>query len=277
MAPERPVSEITAGRLNLLDLAELWHYRHLIWLLAWRNIRVRYKQTALGLLWAILAPVAFTLIFVAFFRIVPIKATEDLPYVPTAFAGLVLWQFFSRALTEAGSSLTGNANLITKVYFPRLVLPLAGVVSALADFLVSFVLLGLLLALYGLAPPTRVVLVPAFTALTAVFVLALGLWLAAIDGLYRDVRHAVPLLLQLGMLVSPVAYTTTALVPERWRGLYELNPMVGLLEGFRWALLQGTAPLGVEAVVKSIVITVVLLVGGLMFFAAVERTVVDRV
>jgi lipopolysaccharide transport system permease protein len=274
---QRYAYEISATGLRGLDVRDLWHYRPLVWLLAWRNIRVRYKQTVLGLLWALLAPVAFTAIFVVFFRLVPVQPTGELPYVPTAFAGMMLWQFFSRALTDAGTSLTSNANLITKVYFPRLVLPLSAVASGLADLVVSLAMLAALFAWYGITPPPQVVLMPLFLGLTALLVFALSLWLSAIDGLYRDLRHAVPLLLQLGMFGSPVAYTMSALVPERWRWLYEWNPIVGPLEGLRWSLIPGAAAPGIEALAKSAGLTVALLVGGFAFFAAVERTVVDRV
>jgi lipopolysaccharide transport system permease protein len=275
--PRRHIHDISASRMRGLDLRELWQYRHLVFLLAWRNVRVRYKQTVLGLLWALLAPVAFTAIFVVLFRLVPVKPVGDLPYVPAALTGMVLWQFFSRALTDAGSSLSSNANLITKVYFPRLVLPLAAVVSGLADFVVSLGMLALVLAWFGVVPPLQLVLVPVFVLFTALIVVALSLWLSAIDGLFRDVRHAVPLLLQLGMFGSPVAYTTAAIVSERWRWLYEWNPMVAVLEGLRWSLLPGAVPPTVDAVAKSIALTLVLLVGGVLFFGYVERTVVDRV
>ena len=277
MSTHRQVYDISANRMRSLDPRELWHYRHLVFLLAWRNVRVRYKQTVLGLLWALLAPVAFTAIFVVFFRLVPVKPVGELPYVPAALTGMVLWQFFSRALTDAGSSLSGNANLITKVYFPRLVLPLSAVASGLADFMVSLGMLALVLAWFGIVPPPQLVLAPAFVLLTALLVVALSLWLSAIDGLFRDVRHVVPLVLQLGMFGSPVAYTTAALVPERWRWLYEWNPMVAALDGLRWSLLPGAVPPGVDAVAKSVGLTLALLVGGILFFASVERTVVDRV
>jgi lipopolysaccharide transport system permease protein len=274
----RYVYEITSSTLRGFQLRELWHYRHLAWLLGWRNVRVRYKQTVLGLGWAVLAPVAYTLIFVLLFRLVPVKAMGDLPYVPAAFTGMILWQFFSRALADAGSSLTSNANLITKVYFPRVVLPISATLSSLVDLGVAFILLAVVLAWYGIVPSVNILAAPLFVLLTVLVVLGCSLWLSAADGLFRDVRHAVPLVLQLGMFASPVAYTTTSpLVPERWRWLYELNPMVACLEGFRWAMLPGAVPPGTAMLAKAAVVTLLLLAGGLVFFARVERTVVDRV
>jgi homopolymeric O-antigen transport system permease protein len=260
-----------------MGLGELWHYRHLAGLLAWRNVRVRYKQTILGMAWGVLAPVAYTLIFLFLFRLMSVKATGELPYVPAVFAGMTLWQFFSRGLADAGTSLTANANLITKVYFPRLVLPLASVLSGLADLLVALILLALLLAWYGIVPPMSVLAAPLFVLLTVLVTLGVSLWLSAMDGMFRDLRHAVPLLLQLGMFGSPVAYTTSAIVPERWRWLYELNPMVACLEGLRWALLPGAPVPTLGMIAKAVAVTMILVVAGLVFFARVERTVVDRV
>lgn len=277
MEHRRYAYDIGPGTLRGLHLGDLWHYRHLAWLLAWRNVRVRYKQTLLGMAWGVLAPVAYTLIFVLLFRLVPVKAAGDLPYVPAIFTGMVLWQLVSRGLADAGTSLTSNANLITKVYFPRLVLPLASVLSGLADLLVALVLLAFVLAWYDIVPPASVVAAPLFILLAVLATLGGSLWLSAADGMFRDVRHAVPLLLQLGMFASPVAYTTSAIVPERWRWLYELNPVVACLEGFRWSLLPGATPPSFAMLAKAVLVTLVLLVGGLMFFARVERTVVDRV
>lgn len=263
--------------LRGVRLRELWHYRHLAGLMAWRNIRIRYKQTVLGMAWGILAPVAYTLIFMLLFNLVALKAMGPLPYVPAVFAGMALWQFFSRGLADAGTSLTSNAGLITKVYFPRLVLPIASVLSGLADFLIAAVLLGLLLAWYGVVPTINALAAPLFLLLTILVTFSGSLWIAAIDGLFRDLRHAMPLLLQLGMFVSPVAYSSSAIVPERWRWLYELNPMVACLEGFRWSLMPGATPPSVAMMTKALTVTFVLLAGGFLFFARVERSVVDRV
>ena len=272
-----PVHEIRAGMLGRIGLSELWDNRHLAVLLAWRNIRVRYKQTVLGVAWALLVPVAYTLIFLMFFQLAPIAPTGSLPLAPTVFTGMILWQFFSRALADAGTSLSANANLITKVYFPRLLLPISAILAALADLLVSSVLLVILLVWYGMLPGWQVMTAPLWVLLALALSLGSSLWLAAMDGLYRDLRHAVPLLLQLGMFVSPVGYTTAGLVPGRWRWLYELNPMVAPIEGLRWALIPGAPPPAIALIAQSFAITLVLLILGTVFFSRTEQTVVDRV
>jgi len=272
-----PSYEISDRAPWRVDVAELWRYRHLVWLLAWRSIRIRYKQTVLGLLWAVVAPLAFTVIFFAFFRIVSVRPTGGLPQAPVMFLGLILWQLFSRGLTEASVSLTNNSGLITKVYFPRLALPLAAVVSSLADFAITLVLLAALLLWYAVPLSPHVLLAPLFVLHMLALTLGCGLWLAAIDGFFRDLRHAIPLLLQLGMLVSPVVYVTSSLVPEKLRTLYDLNPLVAPLEGFRWSLLVGAEPPEAAMIVKSVAITIVLLFTGMVFFNRVERSVIDRV
>lgn len=269
--------EITSTPRWYADLPELWQYRDLIWLLAWRNIKVRYKQTILGLVWAVLAPVSYTLIFLFLFRLVAVKAVGDLPYVPATFAAMIFWQFFSRGIGDAGTSLTANANLITKVYFPRLTLPLAAVLSGVIDLIPALILLGLVMIGYGVQPSAKLFAAPAFLALLVLVTLSCGLWISAIDALFRDLRHALPLLLQLGMFVSPVAYATYAMVPERWIGLYEWNPMVICLEGLRWSVFPGAAMPSTSMMAKGIATAAALLVTGAVFFSRIERTIVDKV
>src|ERR1700737_1170969 len=268
----KPVYEISPSVLHAFQLGELWQYRHLATLLAMRHIRARYKQTVFGLLWAIIVPVAFTTIFVVFFRLVQVQAAGNLPYVPSAFAGMVMWQLFTRGVSEGATSLTSNASLITKVYFPRIILPLAAILSALFDMLISFALLVGLLVWYRITIQEHMVLAPFFVLHLVLLVFAISLWLSAIDGVFRDLRYALPLILQIGMFVSPVAYTTSAIVPEKWRWLYDLNPLVGPLDGFRWALLQGAPALDWSAEFKSLALTAFLLATGLFFFARMERT-----
>jgi homopolymeric O-antigen transport system permease protein len=274
---KKPVYEVAARRIWFLDVAEVWLYRHLAVLLAWRSVRIRYKQTVLGLLWAVVTPVAYTALFVLFFGLLSVQASEGLPYVPTAFAGIILWQFLTRGLIGAGASLTQNANLITKVYFPRAVLPIAAAASAVTDLLINLVLLTTLLLWYGMPVGFQILLAPLFVLQTFVLVVGLGFWLSAVDGLFRDVTHAVPLLLQIGMFISPVVYTTGALVPGRWYWLYQLNPMVVPLEGFRWSVIAGApAPNGI-ALIISLGVTFAFLCSGAMFFSRVERKIVDLV
>jgi lipopolysaccharide transport system permease protein len=229
------------------------------------------------LLWAIIVPIAYTLIFVVFFRLVPAQPVGNLPYVPAAFAGMVMWQLFTRGVSEGATSLTANASLITKVYFPRIVLPLAAVLSAVFDVLISFILLFGVLLWFQVPLQPEMLLAPFCVVQIALIIMACSLWLSAFDGMFRDLRHALPLILQLGMFVSPVAYTTSAIIPEKWIWLYEYNPLVGPLEGIRWTLLQGAPMVSASAEMKSLVITALLLVTGLLFFARMERTIVDRV
>jgi lipopolysaccharide transport system permease protein len=273
----KPVYDISPNTLNAFRLGEFWRYRHLATLLALRQIKARYKQTALGLLWAVIVPVAFTTIFVVFFRVVAVQPSGDLPYVPVAFAGMLIWQLFSRGISDAGTSLTSNANLITKVYFPRMLLPFSAIFSALFDAAISFVLLVLVLGWFGTGIGVQVVLMPLFGLQLIALILASSLWLSAIDGIFRDLRYALPLLLQLGMFVSPVAYTTSALVPEKWLWLYEFNPLVAVLEGFRWSMINGAPAVSITAEIKSLAMIAIMLVSGAIFFARMERTIVDSV
>lgn len=273
----KPEYIISASALNALRLNELWQYRHLAGLLALRQIKARYKQTALGLLWAIIVPIAFTSIFVIFFRIVGAEPAGKLPYVPTAFAGLLMWQLFSRGISDAGTSLTGNANLITKVYFPRAILPIAALLSAVFDAAISFILLVLLLVWFDTGFTWHILFMPLFLLQMLALIVASSLWLSAIDGIFRDLRYALPLMLQLGMFVSPVAYTTSALVPGQWLWLYELNPLVAILEGFRWCMIAGAPAVSLSSELKSIAIILVSLASGAIFFARMERTIVDSV
>jgi lipopolysaccharide transport system permease protein len=276
-ATPRAGYEIRSDTRPSFQVGELWSYRHLLFLLAWRHIRVRYKQTVFGLLWAVIVPVAFTAIFVLFFGFISVRATGGAPYVPSAFAGLVLWQLFMRGISEASTSLSGNAALITKVYFPRTILPLAAIVSALFDTLISCLLLAVVLLWYGALSWERAIFAPLFMLQMLFIVVAVGFWLSAIDGLFRDLRHALPLVLQLGMFVSPVAYSSSALIPDKWRRIYDLNPLVAPLDGFRWALVTGTSPLNLESLIISLGITTALLISGAIFFAYMERAIVDRV
>jgi lipopolysaccharide transport system permease protein len=269
--------EIDASSLWLPNFRELWDYRTLASLLAYRNIRVRYKQAILGFLWVLLTPTAFTLIFLFFYRLLPVKASGDLPYVPVVYSGMILWQFISRALNDGGTSLTSNANIITKVYFPREIFPISVILAALFDFLISFVFLLGVLLWFHLPIGPRVLIAPLFVLWISVVAFSVVLWLSAIDGIFRDLRHALPLVLQLGMFICPVAYITSAVVPAEWMWLYEYNPVVAPIEGFRWALIQGAPLMTASGAVKSIIVTIVLLVSGTVFFTRMERTIVDGV
>jgi lipopolysaccharide transport system permease protein len=256
---------------------ELWQFRELLLLLALRDIKVRYKQTALGVAWAVLQPVLTMMVFTLFFgRLGGFEAkTPGVPYPVFVFCALLPWQLFSFALTQSSNSVVAEQRLLTKVYFPRLIIPLTPVLSALVDFGIGLVLLLGLMLLYGVVPTAAVLLLPLFILFAVMAAMAVGLWLSALNAIYRDVRYTIPFLTQFWLFATPIAYPLS-IVPEKWQGIYGLNPMVGVVEGFRWALLGlGQPPwevLGVSAVVVA-----VLLVGGLFFFRRMERIFADVV
>jgi lipopolysaccharide transport system permease protein len=254
-------------------LAALWEFRELLYFLVWRNVKVRYKQTIIGSAWAIIQPlttmIIFTLIFGHFAKI----PSDGLPYSIFAYTALLPWNYFSQAVSRSSDSLVSNTNLVRKVYFPRLIILMAEVTSPLVDFLISFLALLVMMAWFGIAPGRGVLALPLFLLLALTTALAMGLWLSALNTRYRDVGHTVPFLIQIWMYASPVAYPVS-LIPERWRLLYSLNPMVGVIEGFRWTLLGKEAPaFGVIAVSAAVVVA--LLLGGIIFFKRMEHTFAD--
>jgi lipopolysaccharide transport system permease protein len=245
---------------------DLWHYRELLYFLAWRDIVVRYKQTAIGIAWALVRPALTMLVFVAFRKLAALPSTT-VPAPAFVLAAVLPWQFFASALSESSGSLIGNANLISKVYFPRLIIPAAAVVTSLVDFAVTLGLLALVMAWYGIAPGWQIVALPAFVAMTFGLSLGLGLLLAALNVEYRDFRYVVPFIVQFGLFVSPVAFAT-ADVPESWRLLYALNPLVGIIDGFRWSLLGGALDIGTVWV--ALAVTVVTIAVGVWYFRKME-------
>lgn len=259
--------------LFALELGDLWRQRELLYFLILRDIKIRYKQTALGIGWAILQPFLTMVIFTAIFGMFVKVPSNGQPYPIFAYTALLPWNLFAQGVARGSTGLVDNAQLITKVFFPRLILPLAAVIAPAVDFVIAFVFLLGMMVWYRLAPTVGLVWLPAFVLLALVTALAVSLWLAAINVRYRDVRHAIPFLLQFWMYASPVAYPLS-IVPERWRGLYSLNPMVAVIEGFRWALLGG-APPAPGLVAPALVLVVLLLGGGLLFFKRMERTFAD--
>jgi lipopolysaccharide transport system permease protein len=252
---------------------DLWRFRELMYFLAWRDLAVRYKQTVIGVAWAVLRPALTMLVFVAFRRLVGARGVS-VPDPLLVLGAVLPWQFVSSAVTESAASLLGNSNLIAKVYFPRLMVPAAAIVTALVDFLVTLVLLAVLMAWYQFLPGLELLVLPAFVVLAIVLSLGLGVWLAALNVKYRDFRYVVPFAVQLGLFVSPIAFST-ADVPERWRTLYFLNPLVGIIDGFRWSILGGNSLLDVRAVVASVLISLGLLVFGVVYFRQTERGFAD--
>lgn len=265
----------TSGWVSL-KLGELWESRELLCFLAWRDLKVRYKQTALGIAWVILQPLLMTLVFsILFGRFASVSAKAETPYPVFVFCGLLPWQFFAYVLSNSGNSLVASERLITKIYFPRLVIPLAGSMSGLVDFGFGFVILVTLIIYYGVVPTYALLLLPGFFVLAVSCAVGMGLWLAALNLKYRDVRHTIPFMTQLWFFLSPVAYPP-GLVPEHWRWLYGINPMVGVIEGFRWSLLGHTDAL-VMWFVFSVLVTLFLLVSGLYYFRRMESTFADMV
>lgn len=272
----RPRVEIRPKEsLFQLDLREVWNYRGLLYFLVWREVKVRYKQTAIGVVWVLLQPLLTMAIFTVIFGYFAKLPSDGLPYPVFAYAALLPWTYFSEAVSRSGLSLVSDANLLRKVYFPRLIIPLAAVLAPLVDFCLSFLLFLCLMTWYGIPPTWGIVLLPFLLFIAFLTALAMGLWLAALNVRYRDVRHAIPFLLQFLMYASPVAYAVSV-VPEQWRTLYSLNPMVGVIEGFRWGLL-GKANPDFYAMAISALGVLAVLIGGLFFFKRMERTFADIV
>jgi lipopolysaccharide transport system permease protein len=258
-----------------LNLKDLWEYRELLYFLMWRDIKVRYKQTALGAAWAVLQPFLTMVIFSIIFGRLAEIPSDGLPYPVFTFAGLLPWQLFAHALTESGNSLVANQQLITKVYFPRLLIPMSAVLAGLVDFLIAFVVLIGLMLYYGITPTWAILFLPLFILFALGTALAVGLWLSALNVEYRDVRYTLPFLTQIWFFATPIAYSST-LLPEPWRVLYGLNPMAGVVEGFRWALLGKVG--GIEPlIIVSALVVCALLFGGMAYFRRMEKTFADVV
>ncbi len=258
-----------------LKLKELWEYRELLYFMAWRDIKVRYKQTLLGAAWAIIQPFFTMVVFSIFFGRLAKMPSDGIPYPIFAYAALVPWTFFANGLNQASNSLVGSANLIKKVYFPRLVVPISSVISGVVDFVLAFaVLLGMML-FYGILPTVNILWLPLFVLLIFVTALGVGFWLSALNVQFRDVRYTVPFLTQFWLFATPIAYPSS-LLSEPWRTFYGINPMVGVVEGFRWALLgTDTAPGAI--IIVSTVVALVLFVGGAFWFRKMEKTFADVV
>jgi lipopolysaccharide transport system permease protein len=270
-------------RWKAVNLAELWRYRDLLLVLSMREIQVRYKQTILGVFWAIIQPLATTGIFAVLFGLLMGRGnepgTEKVPYFISTFCAMLPWQLFANSIAQAGNSLVANQRLITKVYFPRLIIPLSAVLGALADFVIALVALFIIMICYGVKPSPAILALPLFIALAIMASVAVGLWLSAATALYRDFRHMIPFIVQIGLFLSPVIYTTQSLrgkLPDWALTLYGLNPMAGVIEGFRWAMLPNAQPPNAMILVSALM-TIVLLIGGAFYFRAMEKWFADLV
>jgi lipopolysaccharide transport system permease protein len=256
---------------------DLWHYRELFAILAWRDVSVRYKQTVIGVAWALIRPFLTMVVFtIVFGRLAKLPSDGSAPYPILVFAGMLPWFLFSNILSDASGSLIGNANLISKVYFPRLVIPAASAVVALVDFLVNLAVLAVLMAWYAFLPGWRILLLPAFVALAVLASLGPALWITALNVKYRDFRYIIPFIVQFGLYLSPVGFSSS-LIPDKWRFWYSLNPVVGVIDGFRWCLLGGQSQLYMPAFLTSLVVVVLFLWFGIRYFRATERTFADMV
>jgi lipopolysaccharide transport system permease protein len=256
-----------------INFKELWHYRELLIFYAIRDIKVRYKQTFLGAAWAILQPVMTMVVFSIFFGKLAGVPSDGLPYPVFVFCGLLPWQLFTFALTYSSNSLVQNAHVLTKVYFPRLIIPFASMIVGLIDFAIAFFVLVGIMLFYDIIPGRALITLPLFVVLAIAAAISVGLWLSALNVKYRDVRYIIPFLTQIWLFVTPVAYSSS-LVPSNWQAVFAINPMAGVVEGFRWALLGKSAPSGAMLVV-SVAATAILLAGGLFYFARMEKTFPD--
>jgi lipopolysaccharide transport system permease protein len=265
---------LEAGRTEAQYWRDLWRYRDLFYFLAWRDILVRYKQTVIGIAWALIRPLLTMAVFTVVFGKIAKLPSEGVPYPLLVFAAMLPWQFLATALGEASNSLIGNSNLISKIYFPRLIVPAGSVITSFVDFLISGAFLVALMAWYRFVPDWQLFTLPFFVLLAFAAALGSGLFLAALNVEYRDFRYIVPFIVQFGMYISPVGFSSSV-IPEKWRLLYSLNPMVGVIDGFRWALLRGQAPLYLPGLLASVLLTSVLCLTGIWYFRRTERTFAD--
>ncbi|MEO8002570.1 MAG: ABC transporter permease [Arenimonas sp.] len=274
--PEDNTLEISADSTEKHYWKDLWRYRELFYFLAWRDILVRYKQTTLGIAWALIRPLLTMLVFTIVFSKLAKLPSGNIPYPLLILAAMLPWQFFASGVSESGNSLIGNANMISKIYFPRLVIPTSAVIVSFADFMISGILIFIMMLWYGFSPDWRLLCLPILMALVFATALGTGLWIAALTVKYRDFRYITPFIVQMGLYVSPVGFSS-AIVPEQWRLLYSINPMVGIIDGFRWALLAGQTPLYWPGLLLSLAVTLVLLISGTLYFRKIERSFADLI
>ncbi len=265
---------IEAGRTEGQYWRDLFRYRELFYFLAWRDVLVRYKQTVIGVLWAVLRPLLTMIVFVFVFSKIAKLPADGIPYPVMVFAAMLPWQLFATSLSEGSNSLITNSNLISKVYFPRLIVPASAVIVSFVDFAISGVLLAIVMVYHHVWPSVQLLALPLFTLLGLIASTGAGLWLAALNVQYRDFRYVVPFIVQFGLYLSPVGFSSS-IVPAKWRLLYSLNPMVGVIDGFRWSISGGRSPLFLPGFALSSAITALLLAGGIWYFRRMERTFAD--
>jgi lipopolysaccharide transport system permease protein len=274
MSTNQTTLVLEAGRAERHYWRDLWRYRELFLFLAWRDILVRYKQTVIGVVWALGRPLITMLVFTLVFSKLAKLPSDGVPYPILVFAALLPWQFFSSAFSGAGDSLISNAGMISKVYFPRLVIPASAVIVSFVDFLISGIILVGLMIWYGFAPNLRMLTLPLFIFVAFAAAMGAGLWIAALNVKYRDFRIIVPFIVQFGLYVSPVGFSSS-IVPEQWRLLYSINPMVGVIDGFRWAILGGNTPLYWPGFLLSLALVIIIFITGIIYFRKTEKTFAD--
>lgn len=268
---------IEAGKSEKHYWKDLWQFRELFIILAWRDIKVRYKQTVIGAAWSIIRPLLTMIVFtIVFSKVAGLKSPSNAPYAILVYAAMLPWQFFSNALSESSGSLIGNANLITKVYFPRIIIPLSSVVVSFIDFIISFAVLLLLFGWYGYMPGWQILYLPLFIILTFMFSFGFGLLITTLNVKYRDFRYIIPFIIQFGLYISPVGFDSR-IVPEKWKLLYNINPMVGIIDGFRWSLLNGSTTFNFASIYYSIVVTTLFMFLGVFLFRKFEKQMADKI
>jgi len=266
---------IESGRAEKHYWADLWRYRELFYILSWRDIAVRYKQTVIGVLWAVLRPLLTMLVFTVIFgKLAKLPSDGNAPYAIMVYAAMLPWQFFSSSVSESSNSLISNTQLITKVYFPRIIIPISSVVTSFIDFLISFVILIALMAYYRFTPSWNILFLPVFLLIAFLAASGVGLYITALNVKYRDFRYIVPFIVQFGLYISPVGFSSS-IVPEKWRLLYSLNPMVGVIDGFRWAILGGKSTINPSYFLMSLGVTVFFLILGIYKFRKMEKSFAD--
>lgn len=274
MIQEKQIVVIEAGRADRHYWRDLWSFRELLFFLAWRDILVRYKQTVIGVAWGLIRPLLTMIVFTVVFGRLAGLPSNGVPYPILVFAALLPWQFFANSLSDSSNSVLSNAGMISKVYFPRLIVPASSIVVSIVDFLITFVLMACLMAWYQIVPTWRMLMLPIFLLLALAAALGSGLWFAALNTKFRDFRFIVPFVIQFGLYVSPVGFSSDV-VPERWRMLYSLNPMVAVIDGFRWAIIGGEARIYWPGFMLSCMLIALILVTGVMYFRKTEKSFAD--
>ena len=267
---------IEAGKSEKHYWADLWRYRELFYFLSWRDILVRYKQTVIGIAWSVIRPLLTMLVFTIIFGRIAKLPSDNAPYPILVFTALLPWQFFSTALSEASNSLISNQNMISKIYFPRIIIPSSTIIVSLTDFGISFILLAITMVIYRFVPSWKIVFIPLFLLLSVILSLGMGFLFSALNVKYRDFRYIIPFIVQFGMYISPVGFSSSV-VPDRWRFLYSINPMVGVIDGFRWAIIGKDVSFYWPGFILSIVLTFLIAIWGFWYFRKTEKTFADRI